>query len=108
MYICQVNKDDLRAKRKALKITQEELGNRLGVAGNTVERGLVPMPPFLELAMLAIENNFVIKNILEKATENGGTITEDELINELNKIPDFWKNAKIEEMAREKKLINID
>jgi len=50
--------DELREKRKALEMTQAQLAKALGVNIMTVsrwERGLRSIPPYLSLALEAIE-----------------------------------------------------
>ncbi len=48
----------------------------------------------------------IIQEILTKATENGKTITEDELIARLDKIEGFWEKAEREGRRRPKSLQN--
>lgn len=101
MYIEQVKGNELRAKRKELGITQESLANELKVTRNTVarwEREEMSIPPYLELALLSIENRYVFKNVMLKLTKDGGFVSEDELIEELNKIPNFWNKIKLENL----------
>lgn len=53
-----MNAAKLRERRKALGLTQQALGDLLGVAQNSVarwEREEVPIPPFLHLALNWIE-----------------------------------------------------
>jgi len=50
--------DTLRAQRKALELTQQELADKLGVTRNTVNRweaGTMKVPPYLDLALKQIE-----------------------------------------------------
>ncbi len=52
--------DELRDKREALGMTQEQLATELKVAPNTVarwERGERSIPPYLDLALETIERN---------------------------------------------------
>lgn len=50
--------DDLKRRREALGLTQEQLARELDVAVMTVsrwERGVNPIPHYIELALEAIE-----------------------------------------------------
>lgn len=50
--------DELRKRREALSMTQEQLAAALGVASNTVarwERGERSIPPHLSLALKTVE-----------------------------------------------------
>ena len=52
--------DELRKRREALGMTQEQLAGELGVAANTVarwERGERSIPPHLSLALKSIEQD---------------------------------------------------
>lgn len=52
-----LNPKQLKRRRTALNLTQAALALKLGVTPNTVarwERGLVPLPPMLSLALTAI------------------------------------------------------
>lgn len=54
-----MNGDELKQRREALEMTQEQLANQLGVNVMTVsrwERGLRTIPPHLSLALEAIES----------------------------------------------------
>jgi transcriptional regulator with XRE-family HTH domain len=68
MYIESVDSKELRKRRKKMNLTQEELGEKLGVSGNTVarwERELNPIPSYLELALESIERQSISSNNVE-------------------------------------------
>ena len=53
-----MNGEELKTRRKALNLTQAELGEYLGVAGNTVarwERDELAIPPYLSRALSDLE-----------------------------------------------------
>lgn len=60
IYCALMTGDELREKREALGMTQEQLATELKVAPNTVarwERGERSIPPYLDLALETIERN---------------------------------------------------
>jgi transcriptional regulator with XRE-family HTH domain len=65
----RVDKEELKAKRKLLRLSQAELADALGVAPNSVSRweiGSVPIPKTVELSIEALECR-------EKLSKNKGT-----------------------------------
>jgi len=56
-----MEREELKERRTALGLTQAELADILGVKPNTVarwERGLLPVPRMVELAMQTVERMY--------------------------------------------------
>jgi len=67
-----MNGDELKARRDALDMTQEQLGTELGVAANTIarwERGERAIPPHLSLALETVERNHKPKKVVKKGSK---------------------------------------